>query len=203
MKAEYTIAKIISYVFHPLLLPTFGLLIIFNLSGLELFVPMREGRLFIIGLIAVTTFLLPVANAFFLLKTKQIYSLEMKTREERKIPFLVSAIFYSVALYILMKAEVSLLVRVWMLGATALVVLVLLINIIWKISVHMVAIGGLFGMMIALSERLQLNINYLLITLALVAGLIGFARLKLDAHNPAQVYVGFLLGVVVELAFFL
>jgi membrane-associated phospholipid phosphatase len=29
-----------------------------------------------------------------------------------------------------------------------------------------------------------------------VSGIVGYARLRLNAHSPAQVYAGFLLGAV-------
>lgn len=89
-----------------------------------------------------------------------------------------------------------------MLGATLLVVSVLLINLFWKISAHMVAIGGLCGMMIATSYRLQINLHPVLISLFIIAGLIAFSRLKLNAHDPSQVYFGFLLGAFVPLLLF-
>ena len=203
MNTENLFAKIVSYLFHPLLLPTIGVILIFNLSGTGLLPLPFETRIFIFTLTFIATLLLPLLNAVFLLKTRQISSLEMKTKEERKIPYLLSAIFYSAESYILMKLDIVALIKALMLGATFLIVLVLLINIFWKISAHMVGIGGLFGMMLAMSARLQLNINYSLIALILIAGLIGFSRLKLNSHSSAQVYCGFLLGVSVPLTLFL
>jgi len=37
----------------------------------------------------------------------------------------------------------------------------------------------------------------------LVSGLIGFARLKLQAHTPAQIYAGFILGFFTIFVLFL
>ena len=203
MKKENLFSKIISYLFHPLLLPTFGLLLTFNLNEIGLWIASPEMRLFLYAVTFTVTFLLPLLNAFFLLKMKYISSLEMKTKEERKIPYLISAFLYFSEYYFLLKWDVPLLIKALMLGATLLVVSVLLINLFWKISAHMVGIGGLCGMMIAISYRLQINLHFVLIALFLIAGLIAFSRLKLSSHNPAQVYVGFLLGVSVQLILFL
>ncbi|MBI4947759.1 MAG: PAP2 family protein [Bacteroidetes bacterium] len=196
-------ARIISYLFHPLLLPTFGLFLIFNLDEAGLWISSPEMRLFLYAVTFSITFLLPLTNAFLLLKMKYISSLEMKTKEERKIPYLVAAIFYSSESYFLMQWDVPVLIKALMLGATLLVVSVLLINLFWKISTHMAGIGGLCGMMIAISYRLQINLHPVLIALFIIAGLIAFSRLKLSAHDSAQVYVGFLLGVFVQLFLFL
>ena len=79
----------------------------------------------------------------------------------------------------------------------------MLVNIFWKISAHMVGIGGLLGIMITISSRLQINLHYLLIALVLIAGLVAFSRLKLNEHNSAQIYCGFLLGLVIQVVLFI
>ena len=196
-------AKIISHLFHPLFLPTAGLFLIFNMGELSLWAPPHEMQLFLYLITFSATCVLPLLNAVFLLKTKQIHSLEMKTKQERRIPYLATAIFYFSAAYLLMKVEVPALVKAMMMGASLFVAIVLLINLFWKISAHMAGIGGLCGMMIAISARLHITIHYLLIALFLVAGLLAFARLLLNAHRPAEVYVGFLLGLALQLVLFL
>ena len=195
-------AKIISYLFHPLLLPTFGLFLIFHLDA-GLWLPSLQMQLFLYLLTLTATFFLPLLISLLLLKTKQIASLEMSTKEERKIPYLAASIFYFSESYLLIKLEIPALIQAMILGATVLVVSVLIINLFWKISSHMVGIGGLCGMMIAVSSRLQINMHFVFIALFLIAGLVAFSRLKLNAHNPAQVYLGFLLGVAVQIILFL
>jgi len=127
----------------------------------------------------------------------------MHTKEERKFPYLISAIFYSSQSYLMMHLDVPALIKACMLGATILVISTMLVNVFWKISAHMVGIGGLTGMMIAISYRLQINMHYLLISLFLLAGLVAFSRLKLNEHNSGQVYCGFLLGLAVQVVLFI
>lgn len=196
-------AKVISYLFHPLFLPCIGLFLIFNIDETGLWIPSSAMQWFLYAVTFTVTFLLPLLNALLLLKLKFISSLEMKTRQERKFPYLISAVCYFSESYFLMNADVPALIKALMVGATLLVVSVLIINFFWKISAHTVGIGGLCGMMIAISSRLQINLHYILIALFLIAGLVAFSRLKLSAHNPVQVYVGFLLGVSVPLILFL
>ena len=180
-------------------MPTIGLFLIFNFDETRfLWIPSSEMQLFLYVVTCVTTFLLPLLNAFTLFKMKYISSFEMKTKEERKIPYLFSAVFYSSESYFLMHCDVPVLIKALMLGAALLVVSVLLINLFWKISAHMVGIGGLFGMIIAISSRLEVNLLDIIILLILISGIVGWARLQLSAHSQAQVYIGFLLGVLVE-----
>lgn len=203
MKSEEIISKVISYLFHPLLLPSLGLLLLYNQKELSLWMPPSEIKLTLFFITFVATFLLPVLNALFLVRFKIISSLEMKTMQERMFPFIATSFFYVAELYAVTKTDLPGIFQLIILGATVSVVAITLINLLWKISAHMTGIGGLIGMMMVISYRLQVNFHLILILLFLAAGLVGFSRLKLGAHTPDQVYVGFFLGVVIQLVLFL
>jgi membrane-associated phospholipid phosphatase len=63
--------------------------------------------------------------------------------------------------------------------------------------------GALLGVFLSLSLKLMINIQLLILLLILLSGLVGFSRLKLNMHGPAQVYVGFFVGLLVMLFPFL
>lgn len=84
-----------------------------------------------------------------------------------------------------------------------LVLISLLVNYFEKISIHMLAMGGIFGTFAGLAIGFHYDLWLILFLLALASGLTGFARLKLKAHTEAQVYSGFGLGVLVMLGLFL
>ena len=67
-----------------------------------------------------------------------------------------------------------------------------------KISIHMLGIGGVIGAIIGISQRFQFDHSLLLIVLFLFAGLIGYSRLKTKSHNFQQIYIGFIIGLVIE-----
>jgi hypothetical protein len=90
----------------------------------------------------------------------------------------------------ILKAEI--------LGAILIVLLAGIISRFWKISLHLLAIGGVVGIFIAL-QLMEGGVLYLLLIFILLSGILGVARIKQKAHNHTQVYVGFLLGVSVEL----
>jgi membrane-associated phospholipid phosphatase len=58
-------------------------------------------------------------------------------------------------------------------------------------------------MMIGLSYFLETYYFGLIALSLVISGLVGFARLKLGAHTPAQVYAGFGLGMFTILSLFL
>jgi len=77
------------------------------------------------------------------------------------------------------------------------IVVLLLISFKWKISNHMAALGGLSGVFFAFSFRNGLNPVYALLTVVIIAGLVGTARLALNKHNIWQIIAGYLLGFVI------
>ena len=66
----------------------------------------------------------------------------------------------------------------------------------------MVGIGGLLGVLISVSYLIKFDMTIFYILVIIVAGLIGFARLKLQEHQPYQLYLGFLLGLAVQITLF-
>jgi membrane-associated phospholipid phosphatase len=203
LRSIHFIAKTISYLFHPLLLPTIGLLILFNHSEMHLWVPEKGMQHFLLAFTFCLTFLLPLLHALLLIKMKQITSLSMPTKEERRMPYLATTILYSIQLYFVMKMELPTVIKALMLSATFLAAAILVINTFWKISAHMAGMGALTGIMIALSYRLQINLLPLMVVLFLLSGLVAFARLYLNAHSTSQVYVGFILGMAMQCLLFL
>ena len=78
-----------------------------------------------------------------------------------------------------------------------------IINLKYKISAHMVGIGGLLGSLIVVSYVLKYNAVPQLSVLVLLAGVIATCRLYLKAHEPKQIYSGFFLGFLTQVSVFL
>lgn len=200
---EEKIAKIISVIFHPLLIPTYAMLILINTKNHFILVLPLENRYLALLIVFLTSFLLPALFMLILLKLGTIKSLQMETKQERVLPLFLTAAFFYGTYYLLKQGPHFALFNIFMLGATLIVIVSLLINYLSKISIHMVALGGLLGAFTGFA--ISYNQSYLLLIclIILVAGLTGFARLKLKAHSEAQLYSGFGLGVLVMLSLFL
>jgi membrane-associated phospholipid phosphatase len=127
----------------------------------------------------------------------------MNKREDRIIPFIMTAIFFSLAYYLLKQLHISPIYNYFIIGTTFIIIIALIINYFWKISIHMIAMGGMLGAFLALSFVLIINIPILIMLIIFISGLVGFARLKLNIHSPAQVYIGFLTGVTIMFLLFI
>jgi len=191
---EKRFANFISYIFHPLLMPTYGLSLIFFLNSyISKAIPL-QAKIAIIAIVFLNTALLPALIFVFMKFQHYITSLKMENRAERLIPFIVTAIFYFITFYALRKFYLPFYVYYLIFGSACLIVIALIINLWWKISIHMLGIGGLFGALICISFIFMANFILIIALLAVMAGFIGFSRIILDAHTPAQVYTGFVTG---------
>lgn len=193
------VAKIISHVFHPLIMPIIGLIIIFNTDSYINYAVPTELKQAILILIGATTFIIPLLIALLLLNRKLINSLEMETRRERIFPYSITISFYVFALYMLKQAPVPAIVFNFIVGATLSIIIAFVINMKWKISAHMIGVGGLVGALLCISILLGIYITPYLVLALLIAGLIGSSRLILKAHTPSQIYVGFAVGIICQI----
>lgn len=195
-------ARFISIVFHPLLMPSYAILILFNINSHYMHVLPFNYKLLLLGFVSAFTFLLPAISIFFMVKLKMVDSFEMQSGKERPIPLIVVALFFYATYYLFRELPVSNIFTIFMLGATLLVLISLLINYFFKISLHMMALGGLLATLTGFSFLIHQDIRVYLFLIILITGITGTARLKLDAHTPSQIYSGFLLGASVMLGLF-
>lgn len=206
MKFEYTpaniFAKIVSGVIHPIAMPTLGGLLIFNLNNNLTLKNEENFRLLLLGGIFVFTFILPGLMIIALRLLGVISSVSLNNQNERRLPFMATAVSYTLCYYFLLKLKIGVSIFPYnmayplMLGATLSVILALIVNTWFKISIHMMGIGGLTGSFIAIALKYDLPLGGLIMVLIGLCGLTGYARLQLNAHTPAQVYSGFLVSAI-------
>ncbi len=203
MRATDYIARVFSTLFHPLLMPTLGIFVLFQLNtyvGLSL---TAEARRFIILIMFINTAVIPVVSVLILKRTGYIKDFLLDERGDRILPLLVASVMFFLTYYLLLQISLPSLIYFFIMGSTLLVLLSLMVSFLWKISLHMVAQGGITGSMIVTSLLLHIDISWMIAVIFLISGFTGASRIHLKAHSPAQVYAGYLLGVLVILLLFL
>lgn len=191
-------AQFISIFGHPLFMPVYAMLLIFEFNPyIDLQIP-KNVQIIVLSILSIFTILLPLLTAIILHKLGVVKSIYMKTAEERKWPFLLSVLWYYLGFELLTNVSLPASLYLIMIGAITVILIAHFITLRWKISVHMLGVGGVIGAMIGLSQRFQFNHFYIILFLFFVAGLIGYARLKTNSHNYRQVYAGFILGIMIE-----
>lgn len=191
-------ARLISYVFHPLLMGTYLLLILALLLPAGLYPISRQGQPLFLGMFFLITFLMPVLMVGSLKLLGSVKSFMMEGRQERIFPFFLILLLYSVFTYMLtyknrFGLEDNVIRFLFIIDCMVLVSLVF--TLFYKVSIHAIGITGLAGILIPLNKESD-NTGLLWLTLGviLLAGIVMSARLQLNAHTPRQVLTGALAG---------
>lgn len=195
-KKESMLARIISFVLHPLFMVVYVITFIFIYTDFKFL----YGNQFI-QFIAPAFFLscaIPVSGIYALKVTKLITDYQFR-KGERFLPFSVFFFSYGLLFYYFFSAKLT----IWFLAVLAVPMILFLIYIslstFWRISVHMMGIGGLIGSILSICYNIKgLNLYLLFIILFILAGCLGVSRLALKKSTPTQVYIGFLVGIVVS-----
>ena len=192
------IARFLSVVLHPVLMPTYAMLMIFQLNTYFVYNTPLLSKIQLFIVIVFNTLIMPIVISYLLITKGYIRSFEMQKRQERIIPFVSNFILLMIAYYMLYQIGLARQFLSLLLGAAASVAIAIIINLKWKISIHMIGIGGVAGALYGMSSFLLIDLRIPLLITILVAGLVGTARLSLGAHHPLQVYAGFFVGFFCE-----
>ena len=185
-------SNIISMLFHPLLMVTYGITIALMCTFLA-FYPLRM-KLLIWGSAFLSTAVLPGLFIYLLIRTGAASDLELTKRKERVLPYLIFVVSVALCLYFLYRMMMPFWLIALLMGVCMALLLALCINFFWKISAHMIGIGGLLGGLMGVSQIHLVNPYPAFMAVLLIAGLLGTSRIFLKRHTPLQVYAGFSLG---------
>jgi hypothetical protein len=200
-----SLALAISAVFHPLLMATYACLLLFFAFKNTVFELMTATatKWQITMTVCAFTFVLPVLNIYLMYKLKRVNTLMLSDRNDRTFPYIMTAIFYFGLFYLFYDLRIWESIKLFVLCAGTGILLTAIINLKYKISAHMVGIGGIAGMMLSLSILLRYDLFLFILATILIGGVIGWARIVLNEHKPSQVYTGFLLGLFCQVVLFL
>ena len=198
------LALFISVLFHPLLMLTYAcLLLFFGIQNTVYdFLTPFETKWRVLFIVFLFTFLFPVLNLFILYKLKRIPFITLSNQRDRTFPYVMTSLFYFGLFYLLMGVNIWSSMKLFIIGGGISILLTALINLKFKISAHMVGIGGLLGILISVAYLTKFDMTIFYIAVIVAAGLVGFARLQLNEHKPSQIYLGFLLGLSVQIILF-
>ncbi|MDE7406871.1 MAG: hypothetical protein K2M76_00500 [Muribaculaceae bacterium] len=187
-------ARILSWVFSPLLIPVYSVFITLWGSPLA-FLPMRS-RLGILTFTFIATGVFPMLCILGLKFSGQVTSAALRERTERTIPYIIAALCYSFCIWHFHRAMAPDWFCMFFAGATLSIVAVAIINLWWKISGHATAVGGMLGLCLWLAVTTGPEWPYTstLTGVILICGVTCTSRLLLGRHTPAQVWSGLALG---------
>lgn len=206
------IAQLVSWLFMPLLMPIYGLLIVMyspsygeysgdieNLYGIN-----SEMKMAILRIFGVLTVLAPAVSFYLLKRAGYIETIEMESKDERQAPIVVMMLYclllYFTLMYVAPKDQVSHFIFSLPLSGALVTLAFLFWNKRSKISIHGAGAGILVGFVLAYNlSQTEFNPFWLNISVIL-SGIVMSMRLYLGKHTLEQVVIGWVLGFVITLA---
>ena len=187
--------EIISLVFQPLLMPTYGMLLLMNMDIFTI-LPLRWRLIAIIGTF-IFTGILPAIPIYLLMRKGEVNDLFISKKEERTMPYLFSFMAYVFwALFMWRTMQFPTFIVAMGMGSALSIFIIIFINIKWKISAHLAGMGGLTGSIFAVCYRTAINPVWLFAVVLAISALVALSRIELKAHTPSQVLAGFVVGFV-------
>ena len=186
------LSKILSYLFHPLLMTTWFTLLLLYTNPFS-FAGLSSG--IVIAVIFINTFMFPAISILLMRKLGFIEDLEMPDHKQRIIPLVASIIFYVWAYLATRKINFPYMMGVFMMGVLVSLFASFVINVFYKVSLHMVGVSGALTAIMLLVFVSPSDLSYYFLAMILLTGAVASARLYLGAHTIKEVYVGFLVGM--------
>lgn len=202
------LAEVLSWVFLPLLMPVYGLLLAMYIPSNQdylfnedsLYFLRDDAKLAILYMFIIFSVIAPGLSFVILHKKKIITTIDMENQRERNIPMFIM-LTYCLILYFLfmIKAQNNILPKyIYALPLSGVFVTVVYtyINRWIKISLHGGGAGILTGFLFAYAVE-QAEFQFWVLIFAVIAsGLTISARLFLKKHTQTEVYTGWSLAVL-------
>ncbi|MEN9953122.1 MAG: hypothetical protein RLZZ520_1390 [Bacteroidota bacterium] len=194
------LAKIVSYVFHPLFV---GVM----MAGYLIFVhpyffvgfSEKQKMLKLLAVINNNVFF-PLIVVVLLRALGFNKSLLLQTQKERIVPYLASITFFFWSYYVFKNQPEVPRVLVYMCrGMFISAAVALVLNNNYKISMHAIGVGGLMGLMTVILFNGNLDSGLPMMLSLLVTGAVMTARKIVSDHHWFDIITGFLLGFATQL----
>ncbi len=208
------IAHIISFIFHPLLIPSYLFLFLYQIdpmllddqinalrhqSDINPFVAQHFPAT-VFSIIMIVSFFFPVFAIFLMVKLGFVNNFYMLERRERILPLIAVSFFfflnfYMVKNYFYLNHQAT----TAYFGAWLSVSIAFLFTLFYRVSLHAVGIGAMIGIALMTIQFSSFNLLVPIVLIIAIAGLVGWSRLKLDAHIPVELYSGYTIGLFAQL----
>ena len=187
-------ARIVSAVFTPFSIPFVAFLILFLFSYLNI-MPLAY-KLIVLGVVYCFTILMPTLTIFLFRKINGFEAKDLTDRKKRYVPYLLTIISYVFCMLMMRKLNIPWYMSGIILTALLMMLISIILNLKWKLSEHMLGMGGIVGGVVSFSALFGYNPVWWLSLFILIAGVLGTARIILQHHTLSEVLTGFVVGFI-------
>ena len=198
------IAHLLSYVLHPLFIPTYFFLFLMQVLPFE-FVGITEWQLKMrLFSVAWLTAFFPAFAVFLLWRLKLSDSIFLRTQKERIIPYVITMFFYWWMYYLSRNfTDQPIALKFFYLGIFVASAIGMTVNNFMKVSLHAMGIAGLTTSVILVSVFYPVNNAVWVLLAILLTALVISARLVVSDHTKKELIVGLFIGVFTQVAAYL
>lgn len=188
----------VSILLHPILMPFYAYMALSRFSNLNFLISIKES-IYVSLTVLITTVLIPMGMLFFMKKAKIISSYKMQIRHERIYPLSLMIMIYLATYLYIQNSPVFFIASTTLLFSIITSVISLGITYFFKISLHCLGLTTMVSLLTMLSLNYGFGHISIVISGILLLGLVGTARLGLNAHKSNEVYWGYAVGILIGL----
>lgn len=197
--ALQVVARVISYVFHPLFIPTFVYFYMTQAFPYEFSGMLADASLFRTVVVFINTAFFPAVAIFLLWRLKFIDSIFLRTQKERIVPYIIVMFFYWWVWYLSKNfTDQPFVLRVFFLGAFLTTPFALVMNNFFKISMHAIGVGSAAAFITVVAFQSSFHLGQSIAVAWLIAGVVCTARFLVSDHSNKDIYTGLILGAVCQ-----
>lgn len=207
------LARISSYIFHPIFLLFYALFLLLCLKPHLFGVVVWSEQKILMLLVFIYTVFIPAVAIGLMRWTGLLKSFQMQDRFDRFIPLIICAVF-NLWLWINLKSQdqIPKLMTAFVLSAVICIFLAFIINTKLKMSLHAAAWACFCTLWVFVRKDFSQDLVFLfrfekesvstfhlhaLIAISLIlAGFVGSCRLYIKAHSRDELFIGYIVGVI-------
>jgi len=142
---------------------------------------------------------MPTLTIFLFRKINGFEAKDLTDRKKRYVPYLLTIISYVFCMLMMRKLNIPWYMSGIILTALLMMLISIILNLKWKLSEHMLGMGGIVGGVVSFSALFGYNPVWWLSLFILIAGVLGTARIILQHHTLSEVLTGFVVGFICAL----
>lgn len=193
-------AQVISYIFHPLFLPSYVTAYLLFVHPYAFAGMGHKQKVFTLGSVFFSTAFLPAFAVLLMRALGFVQSFQLRTQKERIIPYVAAITFYFWIWYVYHNLQdIPDYYIKFLLGTFLAVCGAWLFNIRYKISMHATGVGGLVAFFLILAFTQHEETARFVAIAFFIAGLVCTARFLVSDHTKREIYSGLFVGALCQL----
>lgn len=198
------LGQLVSYVFHPLFVPTYFMLYLMRVIPYE-FVGITEWQLTLrlFSVFWLTAFF-PAFAVFLLWRLKFSNSIYLSTQKERIIPYVIVMFFYWWMYYLSRNfSDQPIALKYFYFGIFIASAIGLVVNNFMKVSLHAMGVSGLLTAVVLVGVLYPIDNIFWTMTAITIAAVVMSARMIVSDHTQKELIIGFAIGILTQVAAYL